>query len=202
MKIQNSTDWPVWFLRRMTAWCCKQLEMPVRDIRQVVFRNSRAAWGGCARYWRGAITVCVGHSGHFPTRGYKHANGHQNEINDRVECLVWVTAHEAAHVAQKRTRTRQSGSGGGSEIATEWCAAPVLTKFRELRESLLAEWSTPPTVALRAPPQTLPERRAAKAQSDLAKWQRRLKLAQTKVKKLKVRVRYYENRTPTPEAVK
>lgn len=192
MTITNSTDWPLWFLRRMTSWCCKQLDMPGRDIKTAVFRNSRAAWGGCARYWRGAITVCVGHAGHFPTEGYRHANGHQNKIGDRVECLVWVTAHEAAHVAQKHTRTRQQGGGGGSEMATEWFAAPVLAKFRESKESLLAEWSAPPVAALRAPCKSLPERRAAKAQSDLARWTRRLKIAQTKVKKLRARVHYYE----------
>lgn len=200
MKIKNSTDWPVWFLRRMLSWCCKQLDMPAKDIRLAVFRNSRAAWGGSAYYWRGAITVCVGAASYFPSKGYKHGNGHQNTITDRLECLVWVTAHEAAHVAQKHTRSRQSGSGGGSEISTEWHATPVLEQFRAMRDALLSKWNTPPAATLRPPQPNLLDRRAAKAKADLDKWTRKLKLAQTKVRKLKTRVRYYEKKVIPPHS--
>ncbi|MCI0539593.1 MAG: hypothetical protein L0Z50_30655 [Verrucomicrobiales bacterium] len=192
MKIKNTTDWPTWFLRRMAGWCCRQLELPALTIKLATFRNSRSAWGGAAYYWKGKITVCVGEAGHFPTKGYLHGNGHQNGIADRLECLVWVTAHEIAHCLQADTKTRGGGGGGGSEICTEWFAKPVLEKFRQCRDALLAEWNEPPAIPARSPKPTVKERRRAKSVNDLTKWQRKLKLAQTKVRKLKVRVRYYE----------
>lgn len=193
MIFKNSTVWPNYFLRRMLSFCCKELGMPVRAIRDVAFRNSRSSWGGSASYWRGRITVCVGRAEHFPARGYRHGNGHQNTIADRTECLVWVTAHEAAHCLQNGTKTRAQG-GGGSEIATEWHAKPVLEKFRAMRDALLAEWNEAPALAIKGPALTLTERRRAKAIADLAKWERKLKLAKTKVKKLKTRVNYYNKK--------
>lgn len=41
---------------------------------------------------------------------------------------------------------------------------------------------------------TISERRAMKATTDLARWQRKLKFAQTKVRKLKIKVNYYLNK--------
>lgn len=162
------------------------------QLRVAVFRNSKASYGGAAYYCQGRIVVCIGHASRFPTCSRTHRNGHKQSLADRLEALVWVTAHEAAHVLQRRVRTRQSGSGGGSEIATEWLATPVVEQFRKMRDSLLEQWNAAPAVALRAPQPNAVERRAVKARLDLERWQRKLKLAQTKVRKLKTRVRYYE----------
>jgi hypothetical protein len=190
MKLKNTTDWPDWFLRRMAGWCRRKLGVSAGDLKQAVFRNSRAAWGGAAWIYPRRITVCVGHAGHFPAFGHRHANGHQNRIADRTECLVWVTIHEVAHLGQAGARTRSGGNPGGSEIATERAAAPVLAEFRELREALCSEWLKPPVLA--SPPPSLMDNRRAKAVKDLARWQRKLKLAKTKVQKLERRVKYYE----------
>ena len=114
-------------------------------------------------------------------------------------------------------RTGQSikaaGSGrrllrhGGSEHNTEALTKIVMDAFDADRERLLAEWaaeparsaatSTAPTFkdTLRA---SIVERRAAKAQADLERWQRKLKLAQGKVRKYKARVRYYERKAVKP----
>jgi len=190
MILQNSTTWPNWFLRRVVSWCAKQLELPHADIKASVFRNSRCAWGGCARGWRKAITVCVGKASYFP-----RTNRHGINLQDREDCLVWVTAHELAHIFQYLyvgAGTRQRGGRGGSEDITEKFAKPIVARFQQERATLLAEWLTPPATCLRAPQLSVVEKRAVKAKNDLAKWQRRLKLAQTKVRKLKTKVRYYE----------
>lgn len=193
MKIQSSlTGFQPWFLRRLTVWCCKQLEMPARGVR-AVFRNSRSCWGGCARGWRRQITVCVGDAKWFP----KQAK--ELHVADRLECLVWVTAHELAHVMQyaQRTRTRLQGGYGGSEKSTDWHAVPIVEAFRAQRESLLAQWSAEPVMAIR-PVVSVTDRRARKARSDLERWQRKLRLATTKVRKLKLRVKYYAKNSPSP----
>ena len=68
----------------------------------------------------------------------------------------------------------------------------VLRTFRESRESLLAEWNTPPKQRESKPKPSRQERNAVRAASNLAAWERKLKLAKTKVSKYRKQVRYYE----------
>lgn len=86
------------------------------------------------------------------------------------------------------------------EQNTDGLALLVLANFREKRESLMAEWSAEPTyvAADRPPKPSVVERRRAKAVADLSRWMRKLKLAQTKVKKLRQRVAYYERKVSQP----
>jgi hypothetical protein len=193
MKLQNTTDWPDWFLRRMVAWCCRQIGMPQRTILGATFRNSRGAWGGAARTWLKRITVCVGPESRFPASCGTHEPG--ESFADRLECLVAVTAHEAYHVAaewadehRQRTRGKRHGS---SERRTCLEEMRILRLFRANREFLLADWSR--AIERPAKPKaSIQDKRAAKAQADLERWQRKLKLAQTKCRKLKQRVAYYD----------
>jgi len=193
MKIRNSTPWPEFFLRRMTTWCAQQLDFSTKRVKLAFFRNSRSAWSGGA-HWPSAITVCVGSASHFPTNTVRG-----DHFGDREDCLVEVTAHELAHLAQgsENVHTRRRGGWGGSENGTEALARPILAKFKQERAALLPQWLIPPVCALRAAPMPLAKRREAKAKGDLARWQTRLKLAQTKVRKLKTRVRYYERKHTT-----
>lgn len=196
MKLKNTTDWTDHFLRRMVAWCCRQIDMPVRSIHSAVFRRSRAAWGGCARYSRRQISVCVGDARHFPANAGSHEKG--EAFADRLECLVAVTAHEAYHIAahavdDHRQKTRRgTDRTASSERRTCLEEMRVLRVFRANRDALLAEWSVPPVKRESWPKASVQERRALKAANDLARWQRKLKLAQTKCRKLKQRVNYYD----------
>lgn len=197
MQIKNSTRWSTWFLRRMVAWCCQQLgDIKVRDMKTAVFRNSRSAYSGVARPWLRQITVCVGKATRFPCESMTHRNGHKMELADAVEALVWITAHELAHVGQamQGSGTRQGGSRCGSEMSTEWYAKPVVDTFRAQREALLAAWEEPPAAALRPKPSPATVR-ATKAYAELERWERKLKLATTKVRKLRRRVAYYQRRS-------
>jgi hypothetical protein len=58
-------------------------------------------------------------------------------------------------------------------------------------EALAARW--PSTTG----PYGASEADAAKAAADLARWERRLKMARTKVRKYRTRVRYYEKKQTT-----
>jgi len=178
-------------LQRLVRWCCQRLDLPIRSVKLATFRNSRSTWGGAAYYWKGQITVCIGDACHFPTATKRHASGLQESIADRLEALVMVTAHELAHILQRHCKRRGIGSGGGMEAATDWHALPILREFRAQREALIAEWVVPPATEQK---QAVPaqEKRAKKAQDDLARWSRKLQLAKTKVRKLTLRVRYYE----------
>lgn len=83
----------------------------------------------------------------------------------------------------------------------------VLAAFEADRERLLAEWNAEPLRAAAAlAPEPNPEpqpaapalsaaqRRAAKAATDLARWERKLKLAKTKVAKYRAKVKRYRKR--------
>jgi hypothetical protein len=101
-RFENSTHWPDRFLKRMAAWCCRELDVPVRLIRHYRFRNSRSAWGGCARPWSKQISVCVGPASWFPHSCSTHRTG--DTFTDQLECLIAVTAHEIYHVAAHHVR--------------------------------------------------------------------------------------------------
>lgn len=117
--------------------------------------------------------------------------------------LVRVTAHEVAHrmSAIERVPSRKSRrygavmSFGGSEKQTNWHEEAVMNVWREQKQTLLAEWMQAPERISR-PIVPVPQRRHAEAIKSLARWQRKLKLAQTKIRKLKIKVRYYEKKMP------
>jgi hypothetical protein len=201
MKLKNSTDWPDHFLRRMVSWCCKELDIPVRTIKEAVFRNRSHNFSGHAYPWRKRIVVsCAAQL--VPVPPNHERKYHKLGFEDAVDCLVAVAGHEiyhvaAEHVPEHKQRSRRFGrSAGSSEKATCHAEYKVQAAFRAQRESLLAAWSEPTTKDLTVKPKaSTVERRAAKAATDLARWERKLKLAKTKVATYRRRVRYYEKRS-------
>jgi hypothetical protein len=218
MKLKNSTTWTNRGLRRMVSWVCKNIGYPVRMLRGVTFRNRTTdSCSGHAEYW-GTIVISIGPPECFPTKTYRHRDGLQEELADRFEALVELTAHEIAHLDNKRrgVRSRRGGGWGGSERDTDAISYLVLRDFRKEREKLLADWGLEPpapdlpddarqTVVMPAPPADLPssrvatspprqsvvERRATRVEALLKQWQRKLKLAQGKVKLYARKARYY-----------
>lgn len=198
MKLVNTLDWPDRFIRRMVSWCCRELGLPVRYIREAQFRNTSNAWGGLC-YGR-RIGVRVGNASHFPCKSKRHRNGLQIELADRTETLVYITAHELAHSANRRDRAAgRRGGWGGTEQYTDTLALKVLEAFRANRPALLAAWGDGPEAAP-ATPVTPPrmaaviEQREAKARAAMERWERKLKLAKTKLAKYRAKVKYYERR--------
>ena len=186
MKLHNSTNYPDYFLRRMVSWCCKEIGLPVRHIREAKFRkggpcHSRGT-SASGRAWRRRFVV---------THGY--ADGDDLEklvMND----LVRTDAHELVHVFLFRegSNTRRSGNGGGSERETNVYMRRVYSAFEIKRDELLAAWNQPPKQRPATPKPTVQEKRAKAVSEALARWQRKLKLAQTKVKQYRSKARYYE----------
>jgi hypothetical protein len=210
MKIKNTTDYPDHFLRRMTAWCCRQLEFRVGEVKLAVFRNrSRRGYRGFADYTRRMISCTVHRTDGWP-RPDNRPGMHGEALADRLEVLVNLTSHELYHLAAKfdadhRQRTRGAGTRHASgERETRHASVLVLRAFREQRDALVAEWSQPPARESKPRP-TLQQQRAAKAAAQLAAWERRAKIAANKVRRYRKQVRYYEQalataatRSPSP----
>jgi hypothetical protein len=189
VKLKNTTDWPDWFLRRMIRWCAKHVELPPKALRSAQFRRrTTCSYSGCGG--SGRITVSIGPASKFPVEEHK-VDGYPGmcpRIADPTEALVAITAHELTHVREMAKRVSRMLS----ERQTMYEERRLLRMFQEDRERLLAEWSEPPAERPAKPKASVQEKRAAKAQAALANWQRKLRLAQTKVKQYKKRVRYYE----------
>ena len=196
MKLINTTDIPTHLLRRLIGWVCKRLDLPVRYVREVALRKSKRRYGGLCRGRR--VGLRIGTASQFPA-----ARLYGDPVVDREECLVWIAAHELGHVAQihERSRTRRqferTGNTGGSERYVERLAQGVLDAFRTDRPALWAAWSAVPAPRAKVPTKTIVERRAEKARAMLERWQRKAKLATTKVKAYRRKVRYYEKRLAT-----
>jgi hypothetical protein len=192
MKLRNSTDWPDYFLRRMVAWCCRQVDYKPSRVREAQFRNrTKRSYSGHA-YGSRRIVASVGPDSRFPLKADDRPGMGNAAIADRLEALIVITAHELTHLHQYDGRIGKLKSNGQTEADARWHSIKALESFRVNREALLAEWSLPLAERPAKPSTSVQEKRAAKAQADLDRWQRKLKLAQTKIRKLKQRVRYYD----------
>lgn len=211
MKLRNTTDLPTPFLRAMVRWVAKETQLPVSKIREINFTKTK-------RWWRGwacssmRVTIRIASKefweANAPLKNYSYPGLKKApvyDINDRTEALLQLTAHELEHLYDYSENVRVT-----RESQVDWRALQTLEKFRAARERLLAEWSsaadrraaaspaptpTPATLPTPTPtpaaPRPIVQARADKAAADLAKWERRLKLAKTKVAQYRRRVTYY-----------
>lgn len=194
--IKNTSHWPDHFIRRMLRWCTAQVEVPGGPLKRATFRKrSRGEWSGHA-YCGGRIVVSIGP---VPSpvlwSGYKRAcrpadGSDYLIIADQLEALIAVTAHELGHIAH----FRRGHYGRGSEDLADARARYVLRMFREQRAALEAEWSAPPAAKPARPKPSPQEQRAAAALAAVQRWERKLRLAKTKLAKYRRRVTYYERK--------
>lgn len=198
MRIVNSTKWSDTFLRKMTLWCCKSLGLNIKHVSEAKFRNrTDGIFSGHAYTGRqtGRIVVSViNNEGPFPWSDDGKSIGIKGivrTLNDRLEALVNVTAHELRHVQAipETERTRRRKSIGSSERYTERDAQRVLELFRENRDELLALWYAEP---VKSPKKTRAEKNEDNARKLLATWLRKLSLAKTKVSRYRTKVRRYD----------
>lgn len=197
-KWKNSTDWPDYYLRRMLSWVCKELEFPVRQIKNVEFGNRKTCdWSG--RAWSyNRILVRIGPADRFPCHARVYRDGFSvGRIADRVEALVKVTAHEVAHLdnGERGNRSRERGGWGGSERYTDAAAKRVLEAFRENRDALVAEWEKPPKCKPKKEPGPV-EKRALKAFSKEAEYEKKLASAKRLLAKWRKKANYYRKKYP------
>jgi hypothetical protein len=133
-----------------------------------------------------------------------------------VEDMVHLVAHELRHLWQgviKKGWRVWGARGQFSERDADAYAIRMVRKWRRERGFVVAVKA--PTAVVEAPKPAAPvvvqpkaarpsivDQRAKKAQDDLDRWTRKLKLAQTKVRKLKIRVRYYtQKKVAAPDSL-
>jgi len=193
VRLINTTSYPDYFLRRMISWCCKEIGYPIRQLQEAKF-SRRTDGRTSGRAWWPSNRIHVSAGGTFADwqkskrrAWYGEASAEAQERR-RINALVHVTAHEIIHLWLHWTELKWKAQ----ERKTEWHAKRVKEKFLANREALLAAWRKEPKRRPKKSPPTLQERRAVYAQKKLAEWTRKHKLAATKIKQYKAKVRYYE----------
>src|SRR3990167_5099169 len=105
MRLLNSTDFSGAFLRRMVSWCCQEIELSPRCLKQAKFRN-RATCAYSGHAWGHRIVVSIGPDSKYPVKEHKCPGypGMSPRVADRIEALVAITAHELTHVREFNRR--------------------------------------------------------------------------------------------------
>lgn len=191
------------------------------EVAEVAVRNRADAFSGHAYSGR-RVTVSVGAPETFPTQAHYADRGERfpsYELRDYREALVVVAAHEFTHLAQfegrrqriaalhqrgefEAAKTIRAERHSTRELQCEIAAVRALEAFRAARAEVDAEIAA--AVAAEVGRAEARRARGAAARSPEAKlkairglqvkWERKLKMARTKLRKLAMRARYYEKR--------
>lgn len=199
MKIENSTDWPDAFLRRMVGWCCRELKIKKQWVRLAKFKNTRnlSSYGGNGGHGEISIRISKTESS-FPTEpnGFKYGGIVVPALLDRIDALVAITAHELQHVQQMATRRWANLKKFKTHESDAMQAQiKVMAAFRANPLELQSIWHGPAPTEKPVPVvSSVVELRAVRAEQNLERWQRKLKAAQNKVRKYRGQVRYYQRK--------
>lgn len=202
MKIEaKHPNYPRHVVRRATAWVAKQIGLESKHRKpltiEVGYRKSAwykdgDTWGGWYRHGERRVQVLLGRNVRYPTPAGHNRSEADRFANDEWEVFVKLLAHELEHArcyAVSRSWDERARLNHEPRVrAIDW---RVLLAFRECRETLLAEWTQPVADRPAKPKPSVVDRRAERAAKLLADWERRLKMAKTKVTKYRRKVSYY-----------
>lgn len=207
MKIVNETRWTTAHLRAVAARIAKkELTPEQRKKLTVIFRSRRSLWGsgpgtgssGAAYRWKIVVRLPV-------------CQGAPLIDSDRID-LCSVIAHEMKHIHDQHDPHARHWYGRSWERSVRRSIPYGRPRTDEGRQAQRDLYGWVLAMPIEQRPANLRKvvdhvaKRSAKAQSDLKRWQAKLKLATTKVRKLRQRVRYYDRKscavaaTPAPEA--
>jgi len=199
----NHPGYPSHVVRRAARWAAKQIGLDGKVLRtltvEVGYRRCRMGlgWGGWYRHSQRFVQVLLPRDRDHDDWPTSMANNRAEreagrDAHDEWELFVAILAHELEHArcfAIARDYAERKRLNSEPRVrAIDWRA---LLAFREARETLLAEWLREKPQRPAKPKPSVVDRRAARAAELLASWERRLKMAKTKVGKYRRKVNYY-----------
>lgn len=206
LTIVNRSGWPDWFVKPVARWIAAragidrayQLNLVgTRDTRRLAGR----AWGHCSR-----VRVHRRFSPHggwpYTTKYWKYKWSFTYQLHNRLEAFVDIVAHEMFHATGGHpSKFRKDGRTdvASMEMACERFSKATVEAFRvewpALRAKCIAELRRDrDRRKAKVIAKSDPTPKLDRAAKNLANWQRKAKLAATKIKKYKQQVRYYEGR--------
>jgi hypothetical protein len=202
MKIMTKhPGYPSHVVRRATRWAAKQIGIDGKVLRslniEVGYRKAARwkdgdAWGGWYKHGKRLVQVLLGRNIRYPTPVGHNRSEADRFANDEWEVFVMVLAHELEHArcyAAARDYVERKRLNSEPRVrAIHW---RTLLAFREARETLLADWLREQPQRPAKPKPSVVDRRAERAATLLAQWERKFKMAKTKVAKYRRKVNYY-----------
>jgi uncharacterized membrane protein len=140
------------------------------------------------RFYGSKMSLRIGPASSFPVK-YQYPRlktAPSYVLNDWKEALFVLTVHEMWHYYQMRTNS------GYSEIETENRSVKALERFRLIRDELESKWKDVPQVVTKSKIDPVAELK--KINDRIAKFQRKLKLCQTKIKMYSRKKMYWEKK--------
>lgn len=207
MKIETKhPNYPRHVVRRATAWAAKQIGLEGKHRKpltiEVGYRRCRMGlgWGGWYKHSLRLVQVLLPRDRNEPDdwptsmahNAAERAAG--RDAHDEWELFVAILAHELEHArAYAVSRSWDERARLNHEGRVRAVDHRVLLLFREARETLIAEWTQPVAEFTPVEPwkPSVVDRRAERAAKLLSQWERRLKMAKTKVGKYRRKVAYY-----------
>lgn len=196
--ITTHPEFPSHMVRRAVAWIAGEIGLRRRQrltIKVGYRQRKRTGYQGWYRHGSRSVEVWIGRDQPFPVRVGNTRQEAERMADDVIELFVNVLSHELEHARAYQTASHNSTALRrlNSEPRVRFIDYRVLQAFRQRREELLTGWMAAPVETTR-PAKVRPtpvERRAHRAGELLAAWERRLRLAKTKVAKYRQRVTYY-----------
>lgn len=195
MKLQNTLPFHDQFLRRMVSWVAKQIDLPVRTLKEARFGFVKQGCVYSGRFYSRSnrISIRVDTPNIYPYSGKKRgpAGDLPYTLQDQVDALVYVTAHEAWHAKQHKEELKRTRDA--LEPYARKASIEVLVQFQAQKYRLLKEWCDGLPQGMRKPKPQNPDRNQKflkelkRNEQHLKRWESKLKLATTKVQ-------YYRNR--------
>lgn len=202
MKIDTKhPTYPSHVVRRATAWAAKRIGLEGKHRKPLTIevgycpttiRRGGDTWRGIYRHSKRLVRVNLGRDIEYPSLVGHNRSEEGRYANDEWEVFIHLLAHELEHArcyAVSQSGEERARLNHEPRVrAIDW---RVLLAFREARETLLAEWTRPLAERPAKPKPSIVDRRAERAAKQLAAWERRLKMAKTKVTKYRRKVGYY-----------
>jgi hypothetical protein len=145
MKIKTTIGWNAGWLRKVVAYCCRQLDYDPGKVTAAHFSLCHnAAYRGKAYLESHSLRVKINPLNRYPLKGQQHRGLPELSRRDAVEVLVHVTAHEVAHLERydRFARAWKFAARRDTQLErdTEQLARMALADFRQNRSGLLGGW--------------------------------------------------------------
>jgi hypothetical protein len=186
MKLINKTDYDTAYLRKLIEWVRSETGLNPGWIQHLAFKYSRArAWSFSLDSSKTAVVMWKqGGAEVNPVTALAYVIGYMTQKQDSGHYSRGPNAHQAKRIVEKfvaeNVHVRLLSKTMAQDDVDMLCAKAGVEGFDE---AIIQ----PTTKAKLSPVQ----QRAKKAAQDLARWERKLKLAKGKVAKLQKRVAYY-----------
>jgi hypothetical protein len=200
MKLINKTDYSAGYLRQIVKWVSREIGFKPYRAHTITFANSRRrSWSYRWSDSHNAAVLIAGEQ-RFPrpqTSQWPAMPDRDTALMHATACVIGFFAQAQESVKYQRGPVYAKASELVAKFQDAQAALGAAAMAQEDVNMIYAKVGLEGFEIVDAPPQpikpvvTPAQKRARKVEADLLRWQRKLKLAEGKIKKLKRRAAYY-----------